>query len=226
MDLSQLPMTLSLAFGLGMLHSLDADHIMTISNLAAGRPDRKTSLIFSLRWALGHGFTLMLIGLLVFLFGLSLPTWIAQYAELGVALILVLIGVYVLFDILRRQIHIHFHQHDDLPVHAHWHTHASHASHQHTHTATFVGMLHGLAGSAPLLALLPLAVRQQPVLGFIYLLIFSAGVLLAMLIFGGLLGVFSQQLQRYSDGLFRTMRLLLGIGAIGVGTTFFVRVLA
>jgi sulfite exporter TauE/SafE len=217
MDFSQLPVILSLAFGLGMLHSLDADHIMAVSNLASARPNTRNTVLFCLRWAIGHGLTLLLVGLLVFVLGLSLPQSLSRYAELVVAFVLIAIGVFVLFDVLRSQVHIHFHKHDGLPAHAHWHSHQKDRSHVHSHAAVFIGMLHGLAGSAPLLALIPIAMSKQPLFGFVYLLIFSLGVMTAMLIFGGLLGFFTKKILAVSQSLFRWVRALLGLGAISAG---------
>ena len=218
MDYSQLPILLFAAFGLGLLHALDADHIMAVTNLSVGRPVAKTVTLFCLRWALGHGLTLFIVGAVVFIAGISLPATLSHYAELLVAAILVLLGVYVLYDVLRRRIHIHFHQHDDLPEHAHWHSHAGQNNHTHKHTALFVGMLHGLAGSAPLLALIPLTVSRQPIYGFIYLLIFSLGVIVSMLLFGGLFGYLSRHILHYSEQLFRYVRMVLGLGAMTIGT--------
>lgn len=221
MDFSQVPMILIIALGLGLLHALDADHIMAVTNLAAGQADFKSSLLFCFRWAIGHGLVLTFVGLAVFILGISLPKELSQYAELAVALILIIIGIYVLIDIYRKHVHIHFHQHDDKPIHAHWHSHKKQHSHQHSHTALFVGMLHGMAGSAPLLALIPIAMTEEPVYGFIYLAIFSLGVLIAMLIFGGLLGYFSKQVMQYSEKIFRWVRAGLGLGAISVGGLIF-----
>jgi len=225
-DYSQIPVLLTLAFGLGLLHSLDADHIMAVSNLASGRRGIKSNIQFCLRWAGGHGLTLFVVGLFVFVLGVSLPEALSLYAERVVAAILILIGLYVLYDVWRRRIHIHFHQHDDLPSHAHWHSHAKQNSHQHSHTALFVGMLHGLAGSAPLLAIIPVTMSRQPMVGFMYLIIFSLGVIVAMLVFGGLLGYFSNLVILYSEKIFRLIRSILGIGAIGVGSVMLVGTLA
>jgi len=217
-EYSQIPLLLILAFGLGLLHSFDADHIMAVSNLASGRRGVKTNIYFCLRWAGGHGLTLFIVGLFVFVLGISLPEKLSLYAERTVASILIVIGLYVLVDVWRRRIHIHFHQHDDLPSHAHWHSHAKLKSHQHSHTAVFVGMLHGLAGSAPLLAIIPVTLSAQPMAGFLYLIIFSLGVIVAMLLFGGLLGFFSNLVISYSEKIFRLIRTVLGVGAIGVGS--------
>ncbi len=217
MDYSQVPIILMLAFGLGLLHSLDADHIMAVSNLASSRPNRKATTQFCIRWALGHGLTLLTVGTLFFAFGLSLPASISHYAEIAVGIVLIIIGVLVLVELLRKRAHIHFHEHSGLPAHAHWHSHHKQKSHHHSHTAVFVGILHGLAGSAPLLALIPIATSEQPLYGFLYLLIFSLGVMTSMLIFGGVLGLFTKKILDMSELLFRWVRGVLGLSAIAVG---------
>ena len=226
MELSQLPVLLTLAFGLGLVHSLDADHVMAVTNLATGRVELKSTIQFCLRWAIGHGLILFIVGVLVFIVGIHLPESVSQYAEIMVASILILLGIYVLYEVLYRRIHIHFHQHDDMPQHAHWHSHATHSSHRHKHTAMFIGMLHGLAGSAPLLALIPLGITQQPLHGFLYLVIFSLGVIVSMLVFGGVLGYVSRHIVCYSTKLFRYLRIILGLGAMMVGTLVLIGKLA
>ena len=54
-----IPGLFTLAFGLGLLHALDADHIAAVSGLTGHRPSLKNSLRFCLRWAIGHGSVLI-----------------------------------------------------------------------------------------------------------------------------------------------------------------------
>ena len=63
------------------------------------------------------------------------------------------------------------------PAHAGGHNRANHAP-------ILVGMMHGLAGSAPALALVPVVAHGQLWMALTYLVLFSVGVLLAMLVFG------------------------------------------
>jgi hypothetical protein len=51
-----------------------------------------------------------------------------------------------------------------------------------------LGALHGLAGSAPIFALLPAVGQGSFALAIAYVALFGAGLMLAMLLFGGLLG--------------------------------------
>lgn len=224
MEFTQLSVIITLAFGLGMLHALDADHIMAVSSLIANQRSLQNTLRFSLRWAIGHGSVLLLVGLAVFALGWVLPPALSQYAEAAVACVLITIGCVLLVNLYRQRLHLHFHHHDGLPAHAHWHQHDhaessrhAHAPHRHEHSAVIVGMLHGLAGSAPLLAIIPITMVKTPWLGFVYLLVFSLGVLLAMILFGGLLGLVLNTVAKLAERLLVWLRALTGVGAIVLG---------
>lgn len=214
---------LLLAFGLGMLHALDADHVMAVTGLSCQKPDKKTSVLFCARWAIGHGTALILIGTLVMFLGMAIPEELSAYAENLVGVVLIMIGLYVLWDIVRQRAHLHFHRHDSLPQHAHWHSH-KHATdehhkdkHKHKHAPVFVGVLHGTAGSAPLLALLPLSQLSSPWLGMSYLLLFGFGVFLAMLIFGGVIGQVFGWMKRWGNQAITTLRIGISLLSIAYG---------
>jgi cytochrome c biogenesis protein CcdA len=137
---------------------------------------------------------------------------------------LIAIGLWIFLELFRSRAHLHFHDHDDLPRHAHWHAHREHPSrhdtdaHQHPHAAVLVGVLHGTAGSAPLLALVPLAgLGNSPWLGMAYLALFSFGVLLAMVFFGGLLGGTFAWISRWGTQALRLTRAGVAISAIAFG---------
>jgi nickel/cobalt exporter len=228
MDETSIIAVLTLAFGLGMLHALDADHVMAVSGLASTRPGLRTSLQFCAKWAIGHGLSLTAIGAAVFLFGMAIPSELSAVAESLVGIVLIGIGAWIVWNLFDQNAHLHFHQHDGLPNHAHWHVHNSHEQqppnqphskdpHKHKHSALFVGVLHGTAGSAPLLALIPLAKMHSPWVGMAYLLFFGAGVILAMLIFGGLLGGIYTWLSRWGNQVVRTLRAIVAASSIGFG---------
>ncbi len=215
---------LSLAFGLGMLHALDADHIAAVTGLSGRKATLADSVRFCTRWAMGHGASLLVIGGAVLLLGMGIPERLSAFAESLVGVVLISIGLWIGWDLWRNRAHLHFHRHDDMPEHAHWHKHSKQSPqahvgdpHRHSHSAVMVGMLHGTAGSAPLLALLPLAGKTSPWLGMSYLLLFGIGVLLAMLAFGGLLGGVFRLLSRLGNRLIIGLRALVGAGSIAFG---------
>ena len=219
---------LFMAFGLGMLHALDADHIIAISGLSCQRLDRKDSLYFCMRWAFGHGGALLIIGGAVMFLGMAIPDDMSAIAENIVGIVLILIGLMVLWDIYRQRAHLHFHKHDELSDHAHWHSHRSSTQsylahghqaddHQHSHAPVFVGILHGVAGSAPLLALLPLSQMTTPWVGMSYLFLFGSGVFLAMLVFGGVLGKVFSWMKRWGNSFINSLRITVSLLSIVYG---------
>jgi cytochrome c biogenesis protein CcdA len=210
-----LPAILALAFGLGLLHALDADHILAVSTLASGRrADARQGRRLCLRWALGHGATLLVLGTLAWSIGARLPDSVSHYAEGGVGLLLVGMGLWVLRDVRRRALRLDVHRHTGLPCHAHWHERQGSPG---DHGATLVGALHGLAGSAPLLALIPLATQQSLLAGLLYLGLFSLAALLAMLLFGGLLGLLFTRLARWGARGLALLQGLIATGSVGLG---------
>jgi len=223
---------LSLAFGLGLVHALDADHIMAVSGLSVRKPRLKYCVQFGLRWAVGHGFSLLLIGGSVLLLGMAIPESLSQTAELLVGVVLIGIGLWVIYELVSRRAHIHFHQHDGIPRHAHWHVHQEQSAHtprkrtahkesvhKHEHSAVMVGMLHGTAGSAPLLALIPLVdLGDSPLLGMGYLFLFSLGVIVSMLTFSGLLGVTFKWISQWGNRAVKLLRTGVAMNAIGFGS--------
>ena len=214
---------LFMAFGLGMMHALDADHVIAISGLSCQKPDKKTSLLYCARWAVGHGFALLLIGGAVMFMGMAIPEDLSAVAENLVGIALMVIGLLVLWGIYRQRAHLHFHRHNGFPQHAHWHSHQHSAQahqedqHQHNHAPVFVGVLHGVAGSAPLLALLPLSQMTSPWAGMGYLLLFGLGVFFAMLIFGGVLGRLFGWTRSWGNRFVNALRISVSLLSIGYG---------
>jgi len=218
--------TLGLAFGLGLLHALDADHVMAVSALASRRPGLREALGFCARWAVGHALAVLVLGGLVLLLGARLPDWVSDSAEQLVGVVLIGLGAWVLWDLRRRRIHVHVHAHEGVPRHAHWHLHSPSESravdhlseeHGHDHGAVLVGLLHGTAGSAPVLALMPLAQQATPLWGVVYLVLFSVGVLFSMLLFAGVLGLCFERLARSGPGWLDGVRAAVGLATIGFG---------
>jgi len=124
------------------------------------------------------------------------------------------------------------HRHGEV-VHSHWHiegdvTQKGHlhndgkeqGKHQKSegHAPVMVGVLHGLAGSAPALALIPAIAQGQLVTAMVYLAVFSLGVMLSMLVFGLGFGVVQQQLQQKYLKVFEWNRHLIAASSVVIGS--------
>jgi hypothetical protein len=202
--------------GNGLLHALDADHIVAVSSVAVqGKASRGAILRTAFEWALGHGVSLLLICCVVLGFGLALPEQLSHLAELLVGAILLAVGSSLLWALARGEVTLSRHEHPQLPPHLHLHKH-SHSRLGH-HKSVFIGFIHGTAGSAPLLAVLPLVIRNEFLFAGLYILVFTLFVAIMMCCFGGLLGAFIQRLQqRYRHGL-AVFQLVMGLQSLGFG---------
>jgi sulfite exporter TauE/SafE len=97
------------------------------------------------------------------------------------------------------------------------HAHAS-EGHAHRHGTLWVGMAHGLAGTAPLVALLPAATARSGWTAAAYLLFFGVGTTLAMGLYAVAAGLVFDRAGSRAPALGGTLRALtaVGSGALGV----------
>lgn len=195
---------LVLGFGLGMLHALDPDHLLTVANLTGPRHSWQAATSFCSHWAVGHGGALLVFGAAVLLLGSALPLSLSHMADHLVGLVLLLMGGFILWRLLRAQRP----REPAIPAHG---PPAGRGG------ALAMGLLHGTAGSGPLLAITPLPALHDPVLGMVYLGVFACGVLTAMLGVGAVLGLGLHQLQQRAPWLITGVRAMLACGASAVG---------
>jgi len=208
---------LILAFGLGLVHALDADHIIAVSVLSSDQSGRHQSIHFAFQWATGHGVVLLLVSMLFFLLGEAMPVQFSEIAEQLVGLVLIALGLMMFYKIRQARIRLHFHSHEGLLPHAHWHQQSGPENTQHGHKAILIGGLHGMAGSAPLLAGFPIMVTAGISDVLIYIAIFSSGVFLAMVCFGGVFGSVIKKISEKNNHSLKILQTLLAIVSIGIG---------
>ena len=217
---------LGLGFLLGMQHALEADHIAAVSSIAARHASVGEIVRRGLAWGLGHTITLFLFAGAALLLDRAIPEHLADLLQTAVGIMLVALGSNVLWRVWHDRAHFHQHRHVDGTVHLHLHSHAGEGSsrardlHSHEHgfrwQALFVGLMHGMAGSA---ALLVLVVSQagNPRLGLIYVFVFGLGSMIGM---GALSAAIAYPLvmsARYLVWANRGLQLLVGIITIAIG---------
>lgn len=216
---------LIVGFGLGLMHALDADHVMAVSTLSSRKPGFWRTLRFCSHWAAGHGLVILLIAALLFGIGVQVPPALQHLAEMSVGVLLIVLGLFCLWQFRRQKLRVSMHSHGDV-VHTHVHDtehgDTSEAASQtgkitDKHTPAMVGMLHGLAGSAPAMALVPSIANGQLSYALIYLSVFSLGVAIAMVVFGLGLGAVQQFLREHYQRLFMLSRYIIAIGSVVLG---------
>lgn len=185
MEIISLTSFFAIGLGLGMLHAFDPDHLAAVGGITSGNAGAGSSgktWHYALHWSFGHGAALLTVALSVFIVGTLIPERLSALAERSVALMLIAIGLYAIWRAFYG---------------------IRSASATTRYSAPLVGLVHGTAGSAPLLALIPLSQISHPVVGLVYVLFFSAGVALAMACIGGAMMHTFRQLERF-DGLWQS----------------------
>ncbi|HEY0281056.1 MAG TPA: hypothetical protein VGC27_00330, partial [Rhizomicrobium sp.] len=174
---------LVLSFPLGMLHALDPDHVLAVATLTGREKTPSRALAYAVHWAVGHGGLLLLITAAAVIFHWVLPQEVPYWAERCVGVILILTGTSVLLNIRKERLHQHRHAGGFLR-HSHEPAHEMEPGGDKEPSRTrsplraplLIGIVHGTAGSAPFLALIP-AAFMSPAKGILYVAIFSIGVL-------------------------------------------------
>lgn len=177
---------------LGTLHAFDPDHLAAVTAFSSKHPDPRKAAQFGIAWGFGHSITLIVFGLAAVAFRFVIPPLLESVADGIVGALLVAIGIWVVVGILRnKKVHIHTHMHDGVE-HAHFHSHAVEVHHRHKHSMFVVGAAHGLAGTASVLVLIPLALGQSLFTAAAFLALFGVGTTVAMGFFAYLLGSLSR----------------------------------
>jgi len=175
---------------LGLRHASDPDHLAAVTTLIASEDEghrvRKAGTM-GFFWGLGHGSTLVLIGLPLVLLNQYLPEIVGKIAEVAIGCIIVLLAMRLLVRWRRGFYHVHVHTHDGGEAHRHVHSHVLDESHGHAHrvpkrtplSSYGVGLVHGIGGSGGLTLLL-ISTISDKAQATGALLLFAAGTAVSM----------------------------------------------
>lgn len=213
----------------GLLHAFDADHVATIGGLAL-RDRSLPPMSYALRWALGHAAALGLIATAVLgLDWVGVIDW-TVYAEFLVCFALLVIGAQALRAVWRSQ-RAPSHADTATAAHtravAHPHVHFLAPWHQHgrpDRVSFAMGLVHGGAGSAAVLALLPLAYFKSGFASALYLACFSLGVALGALAFAKAFALVARRSAAGGQRLAAGFQAAVGVFALVSGALLFVEI--
>lgn len=221
-----------LAVVVGAAHTFEPDHLAAVGAFVVRKPHPRTAVAYGLQWAAGHGGVILLAGTLLVALRVHLPAGTGAILERLVGATLVVLGAWVFID--ARRLHAHGHVHADGTVHSHLHAHAEHAhreeahstedrghgeeeAHEHGAAATAMGAVHGLAGTAPAVALLPLATFESVLPAVAYLVAFGVGTAISMALYALFAGTLAAGAGRRSTALGRGLARVAGVGTVVVG---------
>jgi len=200
---------LAIGFFLGMRHATDPDHVIAVSTIVSRERSIAKAGWIGVLWGIGHTLTILAVGAGIILFGLAIPARVGLTMEFSVGLMLILLGILNLTGAMKwiseklssarhsmegQHSHIHQHVQDHAPDHTRTGSQAesleppnwlrkpfAHLGIFHALRPLFIGLVHGLAGSAAV-ALLVLSTIHEPRWGVLYLLIFGVGTIAGMML--------------------------------------------
>ncbi len=206
------------------------DHLAAVTPLVYDTQKRHWRIGFL--WGIGHMIGMLLVGTLFYFFKDFIPIEpISKYSEQFVGFILIGLGFWSFYRIKnKRKTHKHPHFHDQKEkgsvVHIHEHQH-EHENHEHKHdklitqsnlTAIFVGTIHGFAGIAHFVLLLPVLGFDSKYESLQYIVGFAGGVLIAMVLYTALLGKTTKyQTKNHTQAWYFNFQFWSGLFAIFVG---------
>jgi high-affinity nickel-transport protein len=216
----------------GVRHAFEPDHLAAVSTLVTDfdrRPGgaRRGALVGAV-WGIGHTLALVIVGLVLIAAGALVPASVERALELGVAVMLVGLGVRAITRAVRDGRRGAMSQHVHLALghgarHAHAHA-APDGGHVHVAGATLawrplaIGVIHGLAGSGGLTALV---FAELPGNGarIIYMTLFGAGSVAGMALASGLAGMSLARVARAPETM-RRIGAVAGVLSIIVGVAW------
>ena len=161
--------TLLLGLILGMRHATDPDHVLAISTMVSRDPRLGRAVRMGLFWGVGHTMTVLGVGVLMLLCGVTVPPRAVRAMDLAVALMLIGLGV----ASLRARIAAP----DATPS-------LAEGILVSPVRPLLVGIVHGLAGSASV-TLLALTTIPDKAGALFYLGLFGVGTVAGMLVITG-----------------------------------------
>jgi len=200
---------------LGLRHAFEPDHLTAVSTMVIETRDARRGALLGAVWGLGHTISLVAVGTTLLVTGAVMPERTAALFELGVAVMLVILGSRSLWlsvrDGARGEVHHHRHGEDA-------HVHAAPAVHVHVGGRALawrplvVGLVHGLAGSGAITALV---FAELPTLAMrvVYITLFGIGSIAGMAIASGMAGA---SVQRAAATPRRRRAVSLAIGALSI----------
>ena len=175
---------------LGMRHALEPDHLAAVSTLVTGEKSGAKAAWLGACWGLGHTCALVTAGAVLVGLRAEMPAAAAGTFEMGVAAMLVGLGLRAIYQAARQGAdgpsctHHHgrlVHVHPGAPAHVHigrWTL---------ARRPLLVGAVHGLAGSGALTALV-VATLPSTAARLTYLALFGLGSTVGMAALSGVLG--------------------------------------
>jgi high-affinity nickel permease len=177
---------------LGMRHATDPDHIVAVTTIVSRERSVVKAAGIGAVWGLGHTITLLIVGGAIIAFKIGFNARLGLSMEFCVAAMLIVLGLLNLFDVKMS------------------------ASPPSNSRPFFVGVVHGLAGSAAA-ALLIVPLMDDPRWAALYLVTFGLGTIVGMSIVTISIAAPSLLAAAHMPNLQRSLRIASGAVSLVFG---------
>lgn len=216
---------LLIGFLLGMRHATDPDHVVAITTIIARQPELKKAGFIGVLWGIGHTCTVFVVGAMIIVFRVTIPPRVGLSMEFAVAAMLIILGILNLTGTL-KQLQERF-LINSFPKDAAANLKVGNSNRTLDRTfqglgayaffrPLFVGIVHGLAGSAAV-ALLVMATMHDAWSAIAYLLLFGLGTIIGMVLITMLIAMPFLVAGRRFSGLNRGMTIASALISMGFG---------
>src|ERR1700736_834687 len=86
-------LAITVGLTLGLRHATDADHVVALATLLRRKPGVRGALLLGAVWGTGHTLVVLVVGVAIILLGLHVPASFDRIAEVGVAIMLIALGL-------------------------------------------------------------------------------------------------------------------------------------
>jgi len=211
----------ALGIASGLRHAMEPDHLAAVSTFAAQQRSPRATVAFAAAWGMGHALMLFFVGGALVLLGREMPPSLEDAFELGVSFMLVVLGVRGLVHAVRAHRHGRAGHHDAMPA-LHHHVEPEPRSGDpgrgRLSSPLLVGLMHGLAGSGALTALV-LGRIASPVAGLGFMALYGFGAMLGMAMLAGVAGVPLARIVRSPHGM-PILLAVTGVISLAVGASW------
>ena len=84
---------IAVGFFLGMRHATDPDHVIAVTTIVTRQRQLKRAAMTGAFWGVGHTLTIFVVGAMIILFNVVIPTRLGLSMEFSVALMLIVLGI-------------------------------------------------------------------------------------------------------------------------------------
>jgi len=202
---------LLLIFWYGILYAFGPDHLSAIADFSLAKSKQKTFLII-ISFALGHGLMLFLFAKI--LQKVNIPESITNYGDIISALVIMMMGLYLLYMVFTKQIQLREHLHMN-QRHTHIYFGKEHEHNKKMNRSAFtLGALMGIGGVRGML--ITLSAVQNAEVNLLMVFFFSLGVMFVFVSFGVLISSINHYLLTHTRNV-RGAFALAGSASVLVG---------